>query len=137
VLVVPVRRLRFRPQHHNQIPYKLNNISWRVYRIPPSLIPSTPEMVNPSAVGRVRIFPLTCPGRLVVGNTTSSSSSRSGTAIAAATTLSAPDEYCAIVARLTMLPTTPADDEKRILKECVESCSDYLRSTLGMDVSVV
>jgi hypothetical protein len=51
--------------------------------------------------------------------------------------LSAPDEYCAIVARLTMLPTTPADDEKRILKECVESCSDYLRSTLGMDVSVV
>ena len=95
-------------------------------------------MLNPAAVGRVRIFPLTCPGRLVVGNTTSSSSgSGSGTAIAAATTSSAPDEYRAIVARLTTPPTTPTDDEKRRLKECVESCSDYLRRTLGMDVSVV
>jgi phosphoribosyl-ATP pyrophosphohydrolase/phosphoribosyl-AMP cyclohydrolase/histidinol dehydrogenase len=87
--------------------------------------------VNLSAVGRVRIFPLTCPGRLNVVN--------SGTDTTPPL-VSAPDEYRAIVAKLT--PPTPTaststEDEKRLLKECVKLCSHYLRQTLGLDVSII
>jgi len=98
----------------NSISSKLNNIMACIpYPTFLNTPTSTPKIVNLSAVGRVRIFPLTCPGRLVVGNTSSSSSSSTGTTISATTTPSAPDEYCAIVEMLTTLPTTPPDDEKQ------------------------
>ena len=96
---------------------------------------STPDIVNLSAVGRVRIFPLTCPGRLVGSSTVGTT-----TTIATNTTLSAPDEYRAIVAKLTPPPptaSTSTEDEKRLLKECVKLCSHYLRQTLGLDVSII
>ncbi len=92
-------------------------------------------------MGRVRVHPLTCQGRIIVENDASPSSSTSPS--------SALEEYQAIISKCIQQSQVQDDDtddkinkenaklRKKYMKQSVAMASTYLTQTLGIDVSVI